>query len=412
MASFVLGACAVLSPAPTSTPLSATETAQPEIPPTEASAPQGETILLWLAPAFEPQMPAGQLLSARLAAFEAENPNVRISIRIKPVSGQGGLMAALEAAAVAAPASVPDLLTLAAGDLQHAAETGVIMPFPEDLIQTEDDGWYDFALPPSRYEGVSYGLPFAGEVEVLAYRKDQYPDPPRSWETILAEPRTLIFPAADPRARFILALYLGSGGELTDENGQPALDVTVVEQVLTFLANARSSSVLPLAIRQYTSPLETWTELKANRSASAMAPMADFLREGDSQTMAAVALPTRTGQGIGLAHTWSWTMTESDPQRQELILDLAAWLSEPAFAGTLTSALGYLPTSQAVLSAWPEDGAVALASSLVTITKTEPDQRLQDAINPALIAAVEAVLSLGEEPAFAAQAAVNQVNNR
>jgi ABC-type glycerol-3-phosphate transport system substrate-binding protein len=410
-ASLMLGACAFLSPEQTAIPISATETALPEITPTVSSTTQTETVLLWVAPAFDPETQAGQLLSGRLAAFESQQANVRISVRVKPVGGSAGLLNTLAAASVAAPAAVPDLLTLPPDDLQLAAASALIIPLPESLVQSEDPAWYDYALPPSRHEGLTYGFPFASEVEILGYRIALYPEPPRSWETLLAEPRTLLFPAADPRARFILAMYKGAGGNLTDENSQPWLDVNILEQVLNILSSARSSSVLPLAVRQYSSPLETWTELKANRSASAMAPMADFLREGDPESMAAVALPTEESQGIALALTWSWAMTPGDPSREELMLELVAWLSDPAFAGSLTHALGYLPTSQEALAAWPDDVNAALASSLVTITQPEPEKSLRDAITPALLAAIEAVLGAGEDAALAAQEATNLVNS-
>ncbi len=405
----MLGACALLSPDQTAAPPEATATLVPEIAPTESSVSQSKAILLWLAPIFEPETPAGELLAARLAAFEIQNANVRINTRIKPITGAGGLVEALEAATVAAPSVVPDILTLAPNDLRHAAESALILPLPEDLVQSEDQGWYDYALPSSKYAGESYGMPFASEVDVLAYRIDQYPEPPRSWETLLAEPRTLLFPAADPRVRFVLAMYLGAGGELEDENGAPSLDIDVLERVLSMLVSARSSGVLPLAVRQYTSPLETWTELKANRSASAMTPLPDFLREGDPERLAAVALPTEAGQGMGLASTWSWAITPSDPTRQELILSLLTWLSEPEFVGALTHALGVLPTSQDALAAWPEGGDTALASSLVTITQSEPDISLRNSVNPAFLAAIEAVLGSNEEPALAAQQAVDLI---
>jgi hypothetical protein len=93
------------------------------------------------------------------------------------------------------------------------------------------------------------------------------------------------------------------------------------------------------------------------------------------------------------------------------MLELAAWLTEPSFAGSLTQALGYLPTTQEALAAWPEGVDAALASSLVTITQPEPEQPLRDIVTPALLAAVEAVLGAGEEPALAALEAANLVNS-
>ena len=405
-------ACDILPIAQTvAAPSVPTATTLPEIQPTELTSVQTEPVLIWLAPQFDPATMAGQLLTTRLAEFEAQHPGVQINVRVKPLSGPGGLLEALDAATTAAPAVVPDLLTLSPDDIELAAKSVLLAALPENLINPESPGWYDYALPQIRFEGNFYGMPFASELDILAYRTDLYPVSPRSWDTLLEEPRTLLFPAADPRARFTLAMYLGAGGQLTDESGQIALDVNIIEQILTLLASGRSSSVIPLAVRQYSSPLETWTELKANRTASAMAPLADFLREGDSEQLAATALPTEAGQGIGLASTWSWAMTPSDAARQEILFELLEWLADPGFLGAFTHALGLLPTSQATLAAWPEDGDSALVSSLVTIAQPEPYAALRSVVAPALQAAVEALLGAGQDPAAAAQEAALFVNN-
>jgi ABC-type glycerol-3-phosphate transport system substrate-binding protein len=405
-----IGACDVLNPAQISTPVStAAVTAQPETLPTESTSLQTVPILIWLAPQFAPETVAGQLLATRLSEFESQYPNVRISVRVKSLSGPGGLREALEAATVAAPAVVPDLLTLAPDDIALAVESTLLAPLPEALINPENPGWYDYALPQIRVAGTSYGMPFASEIDILAYRTDLYPAPPRSWEALLAEPRTMIFPAADPRARFTLAMYLGAGGELTNDSGQLALDTDILEQVLTLFLSGRSANVIPLAVRQFNSPFETWAELKANRTASAMAPLADFLREGDPLRFAAIALPSEGGQGIGLSSTWSWCITPSDPDRQGLLLELMTWLTDPEFEGSFTHALGLLPTSQDALAGWPEDDNAALVSSLVTIAQPEPLRTLRTVIGPALQDAVEAVLGAGQDPAAAAQEAANSV---
>ena len=408
----LIGACDILPTAQTATaPSVSTATTPPEIQPTESTSVQTEPILIWLAPQFDSATVAGEVLTTHLAEFEAQHPGVRINLRVKPQSGPGGLLEALDAATTAAPAVVPDLLTLSPDDIELATESALLVALPENLVDPESPGWYDYALPQTRFEGNYYGMPFASELDILAYRTELYPESPRSWNTLLAEPRTLLFPAADVRARFTLAMYLGAGGELTQEDGQPALDVTIIEQILTLLVSGRSSSVIPLAVRQYSSPLETWTELKANRTASAMAPLADFLREGDSEQFAATALPTEAGQGIGLASTWSWAITPSDASRQEVLHELLEWLADPGFLGAFSHALGLLPTSQEALAAWPEDGDSALVSSLVTIAQPEPDNAIRSVVAPAFQAAVEAVLGAGQDPGTAAQEAAAAINS-
>ena len=174
----VLGACALLTPSQTATQLvPPTTTPAPVASPTVSGVAQSDPVLIWLAPQFDPSTPAGQLLIARIAAFEAQHPGVRINLRVKPESGAGGLLEALQAAVVAAPAVVPDLITLSPDDLQTAVGLTLIQPLPDTLVEPEHPGWYEYALP-QRVLRVSHtACPSPASWRFLAYRTDLYPSP-------------------------------------------------------------------------------------------------------------------------------------------------------------------------------------------------------------------------------------------
>ena len=92
--------------------------------PAHATQPIGGLLVrIWLTPEFDPEGKgtASGLLKARLEEFAAENPEVRLEVRVKAVDGSGGLLDSLVAANAAAPLVLPDLVLLPRPLLESAA---------------------------------------------------------------------------------------------------------------------------------------------------------------------------------------------------------------------------------------------------------------------------------------------------
>jgi len=380
---------------------------------TEVPQPAPRILTLWVAPPFAPdsETPAGALLTERLRAFEQIHPGLSIQVRVKTIDGPSGLLETLVAANAAAPALLPDAITFNPSNLEDAVSKDLIIGLDDVLPVPEAPDWYEFSLPAARVSGNFVGFPIASELDILAYRSDLYTSPPRSWDDLLSEPRSFLFPAGDPLATFTMAQYLSLDGYLLNSDEDPAVNPAVLSEVLTFYNAALSAQILPYSVRQITTAEQSWSVLQDNGAASAVAPLSSYMLEHDPEKLSAVPLPTQGGNGVGLASTWSWAIVTQDAERIPIVAELLAWLSAPDFLGLWTHSLGMLPPTSASLAAWPEGDDAALASSLVTVTQPMPPSSLRLTMGPVLFDAVEAVIGGGEAPTTAAQAAAEALAN-
>lgn len=410
--SLILAACGAQA-TPASLPFSPTSsTPGAELPGASTLTPGPRThIVIWLAPAFDPTSgsPAADLLAQRLAEFEQANPGLVIEARLKAESGPGGLLESLTAANEAAPAALPDLVTLDPVALNAAAVKGLIAPLDELIDRPAGPEWYPYAQAAALIDGAFYGLPLGSSADVLAYRIDAYAAPPLSWADLLTGPAPILFPAGDPTAAFTLAQYLALGGSLLDDTGRPTLDPSLLADILEFYSSSRAAGVLPLASRQHGNASSTWAVLRQGRATAAVAPLRSYLVERDTSLEAAVPLPTRDGSGICFASAWSWALVSREPARQQLLGRLLAWLSEPDFLGPWLRAMDLLPPTASALATWPRDSDTVLASRLATTARPIPSAESLVTFGPPLQRAVESVLSAQLSPEAAALAASQAV---
>ena len=181
---------------------------------------------------------AGDLLQARLDEFAAEQADVSIQTRVKPLDGPGGLLDSLTTASAAAPLALPDLVALPRPVLETAALKGFLHPFDDLINDLEDPDWYDYARQLARLQDSQFGQPFAGDALILVYRQEIVPEPPSTLTSDLQSEGPLVFPAADPQALFTLALYQAAGGSILDDEGRPFLDEEPLLRVLSFIYQA------------------------------------------------------------------------------------------------------------------------------------------------------------------------------
>ncbi len=406
----LLSGCSPGTPSPTAT---VTATAPPIVPSTlspTTPTPSPIILTLWLPPSLAPtnSTAAGALLANRVAEFEAAHPSLHLEIRLRDASGPAGLLERLRLAAAAAPATLPDLIALDPASLSLAALEELVQPYPGALPPPAETGWFPFALAPGEPDEPRYGIPVAAQTWVLAYNRDRLRRTPASWSDLVGSDGPFLFPAADPRAVFVLSQYLALQGELTHSDGSPAIDPAVLEEVLTFIGSAYNAGTLPLTSRQYDRASQTWTALLEGQAASAMAPLASWMAQG-SEAIPARSLPTRSGAGIALTETWSWALVTDDPERQAIAVELVEWLSQPAFLGAWTRALGWLPPNNAALETWRADRAATLVRQLTLVAKPLPSGSILDEVGPAMRSAVDSVLTGSLTPQNAALQASTEV---
>jgi len=388
------------------TPASGTQAAS--TPPAPAGPPGGPTTLrVWLPPQFDPggDTAAAQILHSRLAQFSKRRPGVSIEVRIKAVSGPGGLLNTLITASAAAPEALPDLIALPRDLLEPAALKGLLHPF-DNLSQVMEDGdWYEYGHDLAHLQQSVYGLPFAGDAQALVYRPSVIARPPDNWEAVLAARKPLIFAAADPTAPLTLALYQASGGALHDEQGRPSIDPAVLTQVLTLYAQSESALIMPEWLTQFQTDDQVWQAYQQKRADQVITWASRYLNSMEAEDQAIALLPTQDGRPYTVATGWVWGLAARSPARQALAVELAEYLTESGFLAGWTAAAGYLPPRPSALKRWENSIARAAVEPLALSAQVLSPADVVIALSTPFWQASVDVLKHKNNPLTAAQAA-------
>jgi multiple sugar transport system substrate-binding protein len=406
--------------APSPTPTSSGEvgaSATPDVPEaTQASTPSaGETLLrIWLPPEFDPEgeSPASRLLEDRLDEFLAEHPEVRLEVRVKALSGTGGLLEALTAANVSAPLTLPDLVLLPRPLLESAALKGLLFPYDGLTVRLDDRNWFGYARQLASVKSSMYGLPFAGDALVLAYRPSMIESLPHNLEATLALGQVILFPAADPQALFTLGVYQEKGGSLQDEQGRPYLDKASLAGVLEFYQHASLAGTMPYWMTQYSDDGHVWEAFTGDQLPMAVTWVSMYMknRPGAEDDLALAPVPTWDGIPFTLATGWSWALASQDPVRRHVSVQLAEFLTADEFLAAWSYAAGYLPPRVDALLRWQDEDLRQAIEQISYSAHLIPSIDLISSLGPALEQAVVKVLKAESDPQTAAQAVIDQVN--
>jgi ABC-type glycerol-3-phosphate transport system substrate-binding protein len=384
-------------------------TATPASPPVTPT-PGPIELRLWLPPQFDPAQdnPASRLLQDRLDAFVEQHPGVRLETRIKAQDGPGGLLDALSASNAAAPLALPDLILLPRIHLETAAIKGLLTPFDGLSSSINDDDWYEYASQLARLQDSTFGLPFAGDGQVMLYRPAEINSPPKDWSDLLTLSSPLIFPAADEQALFTLQQYLSTGAPVQDIDGRPTLDAAALSSVLANLVDASAAGIMPFWLTQFSTADQAWEAYLGNSGDLSVAPASLYLQElpGDSL---AVPLLTQDGKSYTLVDGWVWALSNPHPDRHELSVALAEYLTSSDFLAEWTATAGYLPPRRSALAGWPDRSLRNLVGNIVESAHLVPPADVLAVVSPALQKATIEILKQERDPEAAARQAIEQL---
>lgn len=367
-------------------------------------------LVLWLPPQFDPSSatPAASLLSARLQAFQAANPNVKIEVRIKSVSGPGGLLDSLSATSAAAPGNLPALVALPRSDLEEAALKNLIFPLDSLSKLVDDPDWYAYARQLVFIQGISYGLPFAGDAMLLLYRPSKVTAAPTDWPAIFNQQLPMAFPAADPQGMLTLELYLSAGGTIKDAQGRPALQADALTKVLKLLDDGAKQGTFPASLAQYQTDGQAWQAYRDQKDQWLASWSSRFIGELPADTTAAL-LPSLGTQPFTLATGWLWALSEPDPSLRQPAVSLAEFLSASDFLSQWSAAAGYLPTRPSALAGWSNQSLKTLLSPVVLAAQARPSNDLLSSLGAVLQDATLQIIKQQADPAQLAEAAVERL---
>jgi len=380
--------------------------------PTAAPTPAGPPRLrVWVPPQFDPsaETPASKLLRQRLNEFSQRRPDVPIEVRVKGLDGPGGLYESLVTTTSAAQLAMPDLVLLPHPLIQTAAAKGLLRPMNGLTNALDDPDWYDYGRQLAGLQNSIFGLPFAGDALAQIYRTGENVQPGTNWQSILEAKNPFVFSAADPQALFTLAMYQAVGGKIADDQGKPMLEVDPLVKVLDFYKSAEAAGTMPSWLTQFQDDDQAWQALLDNRAGALVTWLSKINQEGLGNS-AVSEIPTPTGEPFTLSTGWAWSLTSPDPQRRQLAVQLAEFLTESNFMGRWSEAAGVLPARPSAFKAWDSDYDVEKIKTIAASAHLYPSADVLDVLGPALEEAVVAVLKGQQGALEAAQAAVKQIS--
>jgi multiple sugar transport system substrate-binding protein len=382
------------APVPSQSPQSLTQQPGPAV-----SEPV--VLRIWLPPQFNPNAnnPAAILLKERLKNFEADHPGLEIDVRIKSVSGDTDLLNSLVITSMAAPNALPDLIALPRHSLEAAVQKGLIKSL--DLSnQPRTSELFPYAQKLSEIDGTPYGLPFAGDAQVMIYRPELVWI--KTWNDILLSDSQLIFAGADPQAETMLSLYASAGGELTDAQGKPTLDQDVLIKVLELFSKGRGVSLFPDAVKNISTDDQVLQEYRNQRADIGILHFSNFHASQDGLYQPLMGLGDEPH--FTFSDGWLWALTGQTPEKQQLATALAEYLTADEFLTPWIQDTGYLPTHHATTT----DQVDATVLDVIDASQPFPSTDVVAILGPLLQEAVTRVLN-GEQPDAVARSVIEKL---
>jgi ABC-type glycerol-3-phosphate transport system substrate-binding protein len=366
----LLAACDVLStmsgepPAtPSPEPTAVRVTIQPEIinatPQVQTPVPPITQLRVWIPPEIGARTDAGaQELSSQLREFEAENGNLSIIVEQKPVEGAGGILSYLRSGQQVAPLILPDLIALPTSILNESGVRELVFPLDNLMDMDRLADIYPAPAADVLRSNQVYGYPFATSgLTHLVY------DPaivtgtvPLRWTQFISDTNhTLVLPA-DSRegAMFGLQFYLAEGGSLTNEAGQPDLQVEPLTRALQQISLNKANL---LQSQQMKTLEEAWQYHQLGLSEFVWTGADFFLgqRGGSAanpsvQPQGFLPVPGSTGPLVPLVNSWAWAISTPDAARQALAADLVHWLTQSDNLASWSSRSQILPAGREAMA--------------------------------------------------------------
>ena len=397
------------TPTPVVTPdVLATPDFTSPVTPTQISS----VLTIWAPPHIVARTEAGTIiLSEQRFTFRTSHNDVEeVRLEQKSVSGQGSILNYLRTGRNVAPAILPDLVALPTDQLATAAAEGLIYPLDDFLEANALDGLYPAAQALAQVDGQIYAYPFVlDNLSHIIYNSNVLTDTlPTTWEAVAQmDDVRFTFPAAGQAGAMLsLQFYLASGGRLTNEAGQPTIEVGSLTTALTLLNEGVSSGFILPQSSNVASSEDAWQLLQTGAVDMALVTADQYLQEriiNPGFSFASVAGPN--GLVTPLVEGWAWAVSTSDPTRRAIAVELLQMLVQDSNLGEWSYQSRLLPASQEALAQWPTDDTyVQFVQQELERAQPAPvsgDSSIIQSLREAVLEVVSGI----QAPAFAAEEA-------
>jgi len=373
-------------------------------------------LTLWVPDILDPhaELNGAVALGTQVADFDRASREINVEVLVKKGTGSGGLYHLLSTASDVAPAIVPDLLILNRQDLPTAAREGLIQPL-DDYIPS-DAGYFPTALEAMRTGEGLFGFPYVATAEQMGYRPTLTPTAPITWTSVLSQAYSLVLPGAPSdglASDVLLSMYIGAGGRVVDDIGQPTLDRAVLERIYGFILDLQEAGLLDAEqVLGLTDTASCWDALLEGHaqlspvSVSAywhprLAALSETDESSTSEAPASPAadvlpawVPTESGAPLTILHTWGIAVTTDNPVRKEAALELIRWLVSAQRMADLTRTAPLAPTRQRAVETWglpadEESFVIALLASSVSPPPADAETVVRRALQIGLTAILQ-----------------------
>jgi len=374
--------------------------------------------------------PIAAAFDAALTEWAMANPGLQLEVSMMPALEQHKAKLLLAAAADRLPdiASVDSFwlpLFQAGGHLQAlnpywpAEDRADFLPFTIDTLSDKS--------------GNIYGLWHETDCRVLYYRKDLVPDPPRTWDELIATASGIakargvsgyLYNAGRWEATVFdhLAMFWAQGGELVDSDGRPTFGLPPhrdhLVRVLAFLHNTVRSGASPRSVlasndyKQLSSAAiagdvamflgGNWQikELK-----DALSPD-EFAQWGIAPIPQLRADTVSTGTG-----GWVWVVFSKDPEKRRAAAQFILDLEAAPNAARISAATGHLPVRRSVYRDAPafREPPFPLFGDMLISGKARPAAAIYNAISRELQLAIGDAIAGSSSPEQAVDDAYRRV---
>ncbi|MBZ0281509.1 MAG: extracellular solute-binding protein [Anaerolineae bacterium] len=347
-------------------------TIEPIIPVvTPEATPDGPSILsLWLPEPVSPvtNEQATFMMADQIDMFHIAQSDIRVEPRLKKGSDVGGVMETLKSASTVAPGALPDITLLRRSDLLAAAQSGLIQPLEGTVTSAILGDLYPAALELGQVNNMLYGLPYGLEVEHIAYRSVVLSGNFATFEDVLLNRQTFVFPAAvvEGISDVLLLQYLSAGGTQVElQVGQ--INAEALRTVLDFYQAAVEGGAIQSTVLNYDRPEDYLAGLidgSVNAAVVSSTHYLDLLARG--QQLESAPIPLFEGDPMTIINGWMWVIVTKDKNRQLQAAHFLDWVFDASRLAAYTRAINMLPPLRAAMRLWQVDGYNSFAVQLLT----------------------------------------------
>jgi len=338
---------------------------------TPEATPDGPIVLkLWLP---EPLVPvaneqAAFLMAEQINAFQTAQPDIQVELRLKKAADVGGVMETLRAASAVASNALPDMALLRRGDLLAAAQSGLIQPLEGTVTSAILGDLYPAALELGQVNDVLYGLPYALDVEHIVYRPVVLSGSFNTFEDVLTNQQTFVFPAGPVEgiSNVLLLQYLSAGGSLVDlQVGE--INAEALRTVLDFYQAGVEGGEVQTTVLNYARPddyLAGLVDGSINAAVVSSTQYLDLLARG--QQFEPAPIPLAEGSAAAIVNGWMWVMVTKDESRQEQAARFLDWMFNATRLSSYTRLINTLPPLRAAMRLWDGGNYNSFATQLLS----------------------------------------------